>query len=130
MNHLAVSAGGRVASGSTRSLEPLPRPNQPGEYVGPSISQLQSTRRAWTVIGMRGKHASPTLDGSALKERRSIGIGGQAKSLAASQGLPDRHDPEKRGNLQNVQGLTHLKHPGRNQTGDQVKQDYRDPDST
>jgi len=44
--------------------------------------------------------------------------------------LTNRHDPEESGDLQNVQDLADLKHPGGYQAGDQVKQDHGNPDRT
>ena len=54
------------------------------------LMQVGSIRRAWTVIGIRGKQASPTAGGSAARDRKSVGRGGQSKASTAIHGLPSR----------------------------------------
>src|SRR4029079_11335094 len=56
----------------------------------PSTSQLQEMRRASTVIGTRGKQATPTPVGSAASERKSVGTGGQSKVADSIHGSPSR----------------------------------------
>ncbi len=66
-----------------------PIANQSGVKNPPGVlSQLHSNSRASTVIGTRGKQASPTPAGKAASDRKSVGNGGQSKSPAAIHGSP------------------------------------------
>jgi hypothetical protein len=51
---------------------------------------LHEIKRASTVIGTCGKQASPTPGGSAARDRKSVGTGGQSKAPASIHGSPFR----------------------------------------